>query len=84
MNRPFKIATAAAVCLLAASCSDFEERTSDAPVAGRDAAPAVVIEMPDTCRNVTFKCYEHNGIYTTRYDQLTVIPDDPNCVGGEG
>lgn len=83
------IAVTAIGVLALAGCganSKLTEFLQDADVAGRNTAPADVLNFPDGFANVATKCDHGNRVYVSRTSDsgstgrgIAVVPNDPTC-----
>lgn len=49
-----------------------------------DTSEAVVIVNPDKFPNITHKCLEGTGFWTTTQGNVWIVYNDPLCPGSEG
>ena len=49
-----------------------------------DTSEAVVIVNPDKFPNITHKCLEGTGFWTTTQGNVWIVYNDPLCPGAEG
>ena len=89
LRRPMVLAVATALAALGglAACSpDPEGGAGDAPIAGVETEPWVILNNVDGFPNIATRCRGTTGIYVTRSandssDTMEVLPNDPACTG---
>lgn len=83
----FAAATAVALLVAAAGCSDkASEQFNDAPRGETNEGRADIITFPDGFSNVAAKCDRGNRVYVifkadNTYGSVAVVPNDPSCAG---
>lgn len=78
------LGAAAAIVLTACGGYNNDRGRGDAPVGGKDSAPADVLNFPDLFANVAMKCdgHGHRVYVTTRDNTPPTVITDPSCPGG--
>ena len=82
--------TAILMAAIGTGCTDkAREQFRDAPVEGRNKAPAEIISMPDGFSSVATKCSHGTRLFVAfkgdaNRAAIAVAPGDPSCSEGTG